>query len=121
MKHTFQIFPDGRAAGSAPVSGSDLVTKNYLTESIISGTAGIIESVVVNGTASIVTNKTASVSVDVPAGLPAVTSVDDGKILVVVSGSWTMLPSLVVHSGWSAPDSALGSNGDIYLQLSQSL
>lgn len=40
----FQIFPDGRAAGSAPVSGSDFVTRDYLTGSIASGTAGSIVS-----------------------------------------------------------------------------
>lgn len=49
-------------------------------------------------------------------GLPAVTNSDNGKILMVVSGSWDLVIPLAVYNGSAAPSETLGNNGDIYLQ-----
>ena len=48
MSVTFRIFPDGRAAGSAPVSGSDFVTKDYLTSSISNLSSSLTEVILEN-------------------------------------------------------------------------
>lgn len=48
--------------------------------------------------------------------LPAVTSDDEGKIMRVVNGVWTLVSPSTIYSGPYAPDSNIGNNGDLYLQ-----
>lgn len=48
--------------------------------------------------------------------LPSVTSEDEGKILRVVNGVWTLVSPSTIYSGPYAPDSNIGNNGDLYLQ-----
>ena len=50
--------------------------------------------------------------------LPAVSASDNGKILQVVNGQWTLVTPTVVYTGNGTPDNTLGNNGDIYLQTS---
>ena len=50
--------------------------------------------------------------------LPTVTSSDNGKVLQVVNGAWSLVTPTAIYSGTSAPDSNTGNNGDIYLQTS---
>lgn len=50
--------------------------------------------------------------------LPTVSSSDNGKILRVVNGQWTLITPNVVYSGTGEPDNSLGNDGDIYLQTS---
>lgn len=54
-------------------------------------------------------------------GLPAVTVVDNTKVLQVVSGQWAVTTPLVVYSGENTPPASLGNNGDIYLQTAEPL
>ena len=54
-------------------------------------------------------------------GLPAVTVVDNTKVLQVVSGQWAVTTPLVVYSGTELPPENLGNNGDIYLQAADML
>lgn len=49
--------------------------------------------------------------------LPTVTSSDNGKVLMVVNGAWSMVTPVSIYSGSSAPDNTQGINGDIYLQV----
>ena len=49
--------------------------------------------------------------------LPPVTSSDNGKILQVVEGEWTLVAPLTMYSGTGEPDNTQGNNGDIYLQI----
>ncbi len=49
--------------------------------------------------------------------LPTVTSSDNGKVLMVVNGIWSMVTPVSIYSGSTAPDDAQGVNGDIYLQV----
>ena len=49
--------------------------------------------------------------------LPTVTSSDNGKVLMVVSGTWSMVTPVSIYSGSGAPDNTQGINGDIYLQV----
>ena len=49
--------------------------------------------------------------------LPTVTSSDNGKILTVVNGAWSMVTPVSIYSGSAAPDDTQGVNGDIYLQV----
>ena len=51
-------------------------------------------------------------------GLPTVSASDNGKILQVVNGQWTLVTPTVVYTGNGTPDNLLGNNGDIYLQTS---
>ena len=48
--------------------------------------------------------------------LPAVTSSDNGKILMVVNGQWQLVSPSVLYSGQGLPNNAQGNNGDLYMQ-----
>ena len=50
--------------------------------------------------------------------LPSVTAADNGKVLMVVNGSWapTMIQTNVYFTGNTAPSSSLGNDGDLYLE-----
>ena len=48
--------------------------------------------------------------------LPSVSSSDNGKILQVVNGVWTLVTPASLYSGTETPSNSLGNNGDIYLQ-----
>lgn len=65
-------------------------------------------------TANASSNATANITVN---ELPTVTSSDNGKVLMVVNGVWSMVTPVSIYSGSSAPDNAQGINGDIYLQV----
>ena len=49
-------------------------------------------------------------------GLPAVSSSDNGKILMVVNGQWQLVSPSVLYSGSGVPNNSNGNNGDIYIQ-----
>lgn len=49
-------------------------------------------------------------------GLPSVTSSDNGKILVVSNGEWSLVTPISVYSGSSEPNNNQGINGDIYMK-----
>ena len=49
--------------------------------------------------------------------LPAVTSSDNGKVLQVVNGVWTLVTPVTVYTGSNTPSDSLGNNGDIYIQI----
>ena len=48
--------------------------------------------------------------------LPTVTASDNGKILRVVSGVWSLVNPNVIYSGSGTPSNSMGNDGDIYLQ-----
>ena len=50
-------------------------------------------------------------------GLPAVTSSDNGKILQVVNGAWTLVSPVTLYSGSGSPSNSQGNNGDLYVQI----
>lgn len=52
----------------------------------------------------------------ITSGLPSVTSSDNGKILMVVNGVWTLISPATIYSGNATPSNANGNNGDIYIQ-----
>ena len=52
----------------------------------------------------------------ITSGLPAVTSSDNGKILMVVNGSWTLVTPVTLYSGNATPSNSNGNNGDLYIQ-----
>lgn len=49
-------------------------------------------------------------------GLPTVTSSDNGKILQVVNGTWTLVSPVTLYSGSAEPNNASGIDGDLYIQ-----
>ena len=51
-------------------------------------------------------------------GLPAVTSEDNGKVLRVENGEWVLTRPVTVYAGTDSPAAALGTEGDIFLQIS---
>lgn len=59
------------------------------------------------------TNQTANIQVN---ELPSVSASDNGKILMVVNGAWSLVTPVSIYSGTSTPDSSLGDNGDLYIQ-----
>lgn len=48
--------------------------------------------------------------------LPAVTATDNGKVLQVVNGVWTLVTPAGIYTGTGQPENVLGNNGDIYIQ-----
>ena len=50
--------------------------------------------------------------------LPSVTASDNGKILIVSGGTWTLTTPVIIYAGTGTPNGNLGNNGDIYLQTS---
>lgn len=112
MSVAFRIFPDGRAAGSAPVSGNDFVTKDYLTGSIISGTARSIEAIEVNGTASVIVNKTASISLELPSGSDVAVFPVDNSLYDSETGAWNLGTSFVTEVS-----AALADSKAVYLKV----
>ena len=52
------------------------------------------------------------------AALPTVTATDNGKVLQVVNGVWTLVIPSQIYSGNGNPNNAQGNNGDIYIQTS---
>lgn len=50
--------------------------------------------------------------------LPAVTSSDNGKILQVSNGAWTLVTPVSIYNGSASPDNNQGNNGDLYIQTS---
>lgn len=101
---------------------------NYLTTATTIPTDATISSsgftkngitgINVNGTAVTVTNGVAEITVQSGSGLPAVTASDNGKILQVVNGAWTLVTPTTVYTGTDVPLSSVGNDGDIYLQTS---
>ena len=61
------------------------------------------------------TNETINVQVN---ELPTVTSSDNGKILMVVNGAWSLVTPVSIYSGSDSPNNNIGNNGDIYIQTS---
>ena len=49
-------------------------------------------------------------------GLPSVTAADNGKVLMVVNGEWTLVNPVSLYSGSGTPSNSQGNNGDIYIQ-----
>lgn len=49
--------------------------------------------------------------------LPNVTSSDNGKVLQVINGVWTLTTPMQVYSGTGTPDNSQGNNGDLYMQI----
>jgi len=47
--------------------------------------------------------------------LPTVTASDNGKVLQVVNGTWSLVMPTAIYSGTSAPNSSIGNDGDLYL------
>ena len=80
--------------------------------------AGTLTGVSFNGTAASVSNGIASINATIPEGLPSVSSSDNGKVLQVVNGVWTLVTPISIYSGSSNPDNTQGTNGDLYLQTS---
>lgn len=58
---------------------------------------------------------TGNVSIDT---LPTVTASDNGKVLQVVNGTWSLVMPTAIYSGTSTPSNSTGNNGDLYLQTS---
>ena len=50
--------------------------------------------------------------------LPTVSASDNGKILLVKNGAWSLETPVSIYNGSSTPSSSLGNDGDIYLQTS---
>ena len=50
--------------------------------------------------------------------LPTVSASDNGKVLQVVNGAWSLVTPVAVYNGTGQPSNQLGNNGDIYIQTS---
>ena len=74
---------------------------------------GALSGVTVNGSAVSISNGVAQVSAPV---LPTVSASDNGKVMMVVNGAWSMVMPSTVYTGENTPLSSIGNDGDIYLQ-----
>ena len=99
-------------------NSASLIASGTLAKNVTAITASLVASASVAKTASssAAALSAKSASWDALVGLPAVTAADNGKILRVVNGAWALVDPVTVYSGQGAPDSALGQDGDIYLQ-----
>ena len=52
-----------------------------------------------------------------PSCLPEVTQANNGMVLKVVNGAWTVVSPITVYSGTGEPENTLGNNGDIFLKV----
>lgn len=48
--------------------------------------------------------------------IPSPTSSDNGKVLGVSGGSYTLITPVTYYTGSSSPSASTGNNGDLYLQ-----
>ena len=74
---------------------------------------GALSGVTVNGTAATINNGVAAITAPV---LPTVSASDNGKVMMVVNGAWSMAMPSTIYTGENAPVSSIGNDGDIYLQ-----
>ena len=110
------VKPDWNAASG---SSTEILNKPTIpTESTVSGwgftkNTGTLTGVTFNGTHATVSNGIASISAKT---LPTVASSDNGKIMQVVNGAWSLVTPVTIYSGASAPNNSQGIDGDIYIQ-----
>lgn len=110
------VKPDWNAASG---SDAEILNKPSIpTESTVSGwgftkNTGTLTGVSFNGTAATVSNGIASISAGT---LPTVASSDNGKIMQVVNGAWSLVTPVSIYTGNSAPNNSQGIDGDIYIQ-----
>lgn len=71
---------------------------------------------IMTGTGS--TSRTLQSDLNAIRQLPAVTSTQNGQVLQVVNGQWTLVTPVSIYSGSSTPNNSQGTNGDLYLQTS---
>lgn len=53
----------------------------------------------------------------IPNGLPTVSSTDNGKVLQVVNGEWSLVSPVTLYTGTGTPNNSQGNNGDLYMQI----
>lgn len=110
------VKPDWNASSG---SASEILNKPTIpTESTVSGwgftkNTGTLTGVTFNGSSATVSNGVASISASV---LPTVASSDNGKILQVVNGAWSLVTPVSIYTGSSEPSNSQGIDGDIYIQ-----
>ena len=108
----------GTLAKNLTAISASLIASGTLAKNVTAITASLIASASVAKTASssAAALSAKSASWDAKVGLPTVTAADNGKILQVVNGAWTLVSVITVYSGSAAPSNDMGNNGDIYLQ-----
>ena len=100
--------------GQIAVHGSDGTT--YLNSSGVYKTDRSSWNWIKTGTGG--TNRSLQDDLDAIRQLPAVTSSDNGKVLQVSNGAWTLVTPVSIYNGSSTPNNSQGTDGDIYLQTS---
>lgn len=113
-------FNGTSASVSNGIASISVSIPSAVTESTVSGwgftkNTGTLTGITVNGSSATVTNGVAEISVATN-GMPSVTSADNGKILQVMSGTWTLTNPISIYTGSESPNNSTGINGDIYLQ-----
>ena len=107
-------------AGTATATSGDLsvsTTRKKITvpAAANNGTLTIKKNGTSVGTFS--ANASADTSVNITVNeLPTVSGSDNGKILQVVNGQWTLVTPVSIYNGSGEPSNILGNNGDIYIQ-----
>ena len=121
-KVLYQVIHDNELVMAGAINNLD-TTKADRTDLIGLANASdiIITAVTISGSGNVVTsttlyNQVLTVGLGNIAGLPAVTSSDNGKILRVVNGAWALVDPVTIYSGSGTPSQNLGVDGDIYLQ-----
>ena len=104
---------------------SDNVNKTYLENYSVEQKTYLADLDPLKASASLVPSLSSSVTTinsktsswDNLEGLPAVSSTDNSKILMVVNGSWNLVSPSVIYSGTNTPTNTTGNDGDVYLQI----
>lgn len=118
-----------------PISDIDSIRASAATQSDWNASSGVAQilnkptiptvndatiTITINGTTAgtFTVNASQNVTVDLgTVGLPTVTSADNGKVLMVVNGAWTLVNLSTLYTGTGIPSNNQGNDGDIYLQI----
>lgn len=109
---TSETDPIFSASVAASISASDITNWNSKTSN-----TGTLTGVTFNGASASVSNGIAAITATIPEGLPAVSSSDNGKVLMVDNGAWTKKDPVHLYSGTGTPSDLDGYDGDLYIDL----
>lgn len=104
-------------SGSSSFTELDPTVPSYvknILQSDINSWNGKLSGVTFNGVSASVSNGVASISAET---LPAVSSSDNGKVLMVDNGAWTKKDPVHLYSGTGTPSDLDGYDGDLYIDL----
>lgn len=101
-----RVAGGGNAITNISVSNHEITLTKGLTFLTAHQDIKTINNQTITGTGNVTINE-----------LPTVSSTDNGKVLQVVNGVWTLVSPVTLYSGTGTPSNSQGNNGDLYMQI----